>query len=162
MVVQHSLPDTIAICGIEGGVAKAKLASIPMIQITEGIFNDVVILPRIEAATVATRVAVTIFEDTFVCKPAHKAKIINKTKSGKTDNEELKLVCKNNFNPIESFVRAKPNANVPAHIIKLVHGMPFLNASLRSKRGFLSIRIIHNNKQPKIGGIAVPYLLKNV
>ena len=33
-VVAYSLPATIAICGIEGGVAKAKLAIIPIIAIT--------------------------------------------------------------------------------------------------------------------------------
>ena len=84
----------IAIWGIEGGVAKAKLANIPIIQIVADIFNVLFVLNKIVLATVATSVAVTMFEERFVWSAAQKANIISKKISGKEFKAGPKVVCK--------------------------------------------------------------------
>ena len=80
-----------AIWGIDGGVAKAKLAIMPMIQIVASKFNEEKVEVKIVLATVATKVAVTIFEERLVCTAAHKAKIIKRTKAGKETSELPKV-----------------------------------------------------------------------
>lgn len=83
-----------AIWGIEGGVANAKLAIIPIKQIVAFRFNDIVVLVIIDAAIVATSVAVTIFEDKFVWIAAQTTKIINRQSAGRDFKWGLRLVCK--------------------------------------------------------------------
>ena len=65
------------------------------------------------------------------------------------------------FNPIVLFVNAEPSVSVPAHIIRLLQGMPFLNASCTVTNGLLSIFIMQSSNVPTIGGNAVLQLFIN-
>jgi len=84
--------EMIAMWGIEGGVAKAKLDSMPIIQIVASRFK----VEKVEAitvlATVPTRVAVTILEDKLVWIAAHKAKIIRRMIGERETKEFPRLV----------------------------------------------------------------------
>ena len=129
-LVEHdSLLEIIAIWGIEGGVAKAKLASIPIIQIVALKLSELFEETNIVLATVATKVAVTIFEDKLVWIAAHKAKIIRSNIEGRLIKYPPTLFCRKLIIPILSFLIASPKAKVAAHIIKLPQGTPFLKAS---------------------------------
>ena len=160
-VEQDSLDEIIAIWGIEGGVAKAKLASIPIIQIVASRLSEVEVERSIVLATVATKVAVTILDDKLVWIAAHKAKIIRSKIGDKLINELPKFVWRKVIKPISVLFMASPSASVAAHMIKLPQGTPFLKASPTSIKGLLSILIIHKISVPRSGGITVPYLLKN-
>ena len=80
-----------AICGILGGVAKAKAESIPIMQITALRFSGTPADAIIELATAETSVAVTIFDETFVCSIAHKPNMTRSNIAGMPASEPDKL-----------------------------------------------------------------------
>ena len=103
-----------------------------------------------------------MWEDTFDCKPAHKANNnINNIGDKPSVIGAIKL-DKYVVRPIDSLVIAAPRASVAETITILGQETPFTIDSFKLINGFFSNFNIESNIIPRSGGIAVPKSLIHV